>query len=324
MNTRGKRADPSTPGDDCTTTQKTPGMSAVCSYDFAVCQTVEGKEPITREKVTAWLEEYGKSWALQLEKCPTSERLHYQGRISLKVAERMSTLLPKWKAAGFDGKLTITSSTVSKLPNKMWYAIKSDSRVEGPWTSVDEKPMYEPRQIREITTLYPWQEFVMKKAAEWEPRIVNMVYDPRGCNGKSILCGKLVCSGIGWDIPPLQSFNDVMRAVMDMPKRKCYVIDVPRSLDQAKIGDFYAGIERLKDGKVFDDRNHFRMDFFDSPNVWAFTTRLPNMGLLTRDRWVFWRISDTKTLNIMSQTEVNDVQLKNNKRQKISDESDDE
>ena len=299
-------------------------MSAVCSYDFTVWYSVDGKDPIRKEAVAAWMDEHGKSWAFQLEKCPTSERLHYQCRISLKVAERITTLLPKWKAAGFDGKLTITSSTASKLPDKMWYAIKSDSRVEGPWTSVDEKPMYEPRQIREITDLYPWQAYIMNNADAWEPRQVNMVYDPRGCNGKSILCGKLTCAGLGWDIPPIQTFKDVMRIVMDLPKRRCYVIDVPRSLDQGKIGDFYAGIERLKDGKVFDDRNHYRQEFFDSPNVWVFSNKLPNMGLLTRNRWVFWRISDTKTLNMMTQAEVKETQLKNAKRQKISEESDDD
>ena len=291
-------------------------MSAVCSYDF----TVWASETSNQESVTKWLEEHGKAWAFQLEKCPSTGRLHFQCRVSLKVGERMATLLPKWKAAGFDGKLMITSSNASKLPDKMWYAIKADSRVEGPWTSVDEKPMYVPRQIREITSLYPWQAYVMQNATEWEPRLVNLVYDPKGCQGKSILCGKLMCAGLGWDIPPLQSFKDVMRAVMDLPKRRCYVIDVPRSLDQSKIGDFYAGIERLKDGKPFDDRNHFRQEFLDSPNVWVFTNRMPHMGLLTRNRWVIWRIGDTRTLNMMTHAEVNQINMDDSrKRQKMNE-----
>ena len=50
-----------------------------------------------------------------------------------------------------------TSKEVSDSGD-LFYVQKADSRIDGPWSSVDPEPSYIPRQIRMITELRHWQQ----------------------------------------------------------------------------------------------------------------------------------------------------------------------
>ena len=61
---------------------------------------------------------------------------------------------------------------------------KADSRIDGPWSSVDPEPAYIPRQIRMITELRHWQQEVADTLNIFDTRSINVIYDPKGNIGK--------------------------------------------------------------------------------------------------------------------------------------------
>nr|WAE42910.1 MAG: replication associated protein [Cressdnaviricota sp.] len=260
-------------------------MSAICVYDFTLHNETD------ENKVKDLLKEWCKKWTFQEEEGEETKRLHMQGRFSLKVAERMSGVIKKFP--GFH--LSITSK---ENHDNMFYVSKEETRKRGPWSDKD-KEIYIPRQIREIKTLYPWQEKIVNDENIWNPRTINVVIDTVGNNGKSILKTYVGVHGVGRALPFSNDFRDIMRMVMDTETKRLYIIDIPRALRKDQMYQFFAGIESLKDGYAFDDRYSFKEKYFDCPNIWIFMNIIPEREYLSKDRWRFWQISAGKTLEIL-------------------------
>lgn len=249
--------------------------NACCCWDFTLHDICD------RELVDEWLKKTCKKWCYQLEKGELTKKLHYQGRVSLKLKARMPEL---WRGIHW-------SVTSKENMDNDFYVCKEDSRVEGPWR--DDDP-YIPRQIREISELYNWQKELILLAKKWDTRTINVLVDKGSCKGKSILVGKMCCElKIARKIPPLSNYKELMCMVMCMPESKCYLIDMPRALDKSKQEEFFSALESIKDGHVWDNRYTYKEKWFDSPNVWVFTNTYPDQSLLTPDRWKLWSITET-------------------------------
>jgi len=52
--------------------------------------------------------------------------------------------------------------------------------------------------------------------------------------------------------------------------------------------EFWCAIEKLKDGIVYDDRNHFKRIRINKPIVIIFANTLPDFKCLISDRWRVW------------------------------------
>jgi len=228
-----------------------------------------------------------KKYCFQLEQ-GDSGYLHYQGRISLVKKRRLNEILKVVKPLLEKIHLSITSN--NGLENN-FYVMKNDTRIEGPWADSDEKPVYIPRQIREIKNLHPWQEKVLELSLLWDTRSINIIHDTEGNIGKSTLATYMGVNKLGKQIPYCNDYKDIMRMVMDMPTSSCYLIDMPRAICKDKLFQMYSAIETIKSGYAYDDRYHFKEKYFDCPNIWVFTNVLPDPGLLSTDRWKYWRIN---------------------------------
>lgn len=253
----------------------------VRTWDF----TAHDVAPV--EDVKALLKLHCKEWAFQLEEGNETKKQHYQGRFRLKEKLRIDGVKKLLKV---NWHLSITSE---KCTSDFDYVIKSDTRIAGPWTSQDK---YIPRQIREITCLRPWQQQIIDSASVWDTRTINVVVDPQGNRGKSILKTYAGVKGIGRALPYINDYRDIMRIVMDTPKVPLYIIDIPRAIPKEKMFQFFSGIETLKDGYAYDDRYHFREEYFDCPNIWIFVNVEPDNSVLSKDRWVFWEFNDKNEL----------------------------
>ena len=220
--------------------------------------------------------------------------IHWQGRISLIKKKRLSELVKLCKMSNFYRfHWSPTSKDVSDSGD-LFYVQKADSRIDGPWSSIDPEPAYIPRQIRMITELRHWQQEVVDNLEVFDTRSINVIYDPKGNIGKSTLSTYCGVHGLALSIPPLDSYKDIMNMVMDRPISTCYFIDMPRSLPKTKLNQFYSGIEELKNGHAWDARYHFKEKYFDSPYVWLFVNIIPDKNMLSRDRWIIWEIRDNK------------------------------
>lgn len=260
--------------------------SPVKTYDFtASCASNDQADVVSK------LIESCKMWCFQREKGASTGFEHFQGRFSLKVKARLTAVAKK-----FPGWHLSVTSKVNAGNN--FYVTKEDTRIEGPWSSEDEVTTYIPRQIREIKQLYPWQEQVIAdaEADRFDTRSINVIVDTSGNHGKSILKTWIEVKGIGCALPYANDYRDLMRAVMDRPTRRLYIVDMPRAIKKEQLFQFYSGIEDIKNGVAWDDRYHFRQKFFDCPNIWVFTNTIPDFSLLSRDRWILWHFGPSNEL----------------------------
>lgn len=236
----------------------------------------------------------GKTWIFQKEKGEKTEREHFQGMISLKTKRtkgeclRVMGTLPEHFAP--------LSNNCIKSGSEGFYQTKPDTRIDGPWSDKDFE-RYIPRQYRGLEKcLRPWQEVVWH-SSEWiENRIINVIIDPEGNNGKSTIAALMELHGRGIDLPPTNDKKELIQSLADilMEKElrtpKTLFIDIPRADKQDKLFGLYAAIEQIKKGKVIDTRYKYREWWFDSPVVWVFCNEEPQKGYVSSDRWVNWRI----------------------------------
>lgn len=262
-------------------------MDNACAvWDFtAYFEDIEAAKTIIRE--------FSKRWVFQQEKCPTSGRLHLQGKVSLLTKTRKKQVENLFKPLN-NAHVSVTA-TVNR--NDWTYVSKVASRVAGPWTDKDPAPIKIPIQYSDtmIKELRPWQQGVLDKSKVIS-RHVNLIIDFNGNIGKSTLVGYACTRKLAQNIPFCNDFRDIMRMIMDKPESNLYFIDLPRALKKDKLNQMFAGIEQIKGGYAFDDRYSFREKWFDSPEIWVFTNVQPKLKWFSADRWKFWEISDKDEL----------------------------
>lgn len=255
-----------------------PQASPVCVWDFTI-----PREAINLALLHQYIVEHCKKWSYQIERGSTGYE-HYQGRISTKEKWRLRQIVAAFKTPQIHWSITSGENR-----DNDFYTTKTEGRIEGPWRDTDAAPQYIPRQIRDVT-MRPWQQQVIDSADVFDTRHINIIHDSTGNVGKTTLKTYVRCHGIGRFIPFVNDYKDMMRIVMDCPKEKLYIIDIPRAIQKDRLFQFYAGIETLKDGYAYDDRYHFKDECFDCPVIWVFTNVMPERHLLSADRWRFWRI----------------------------------
>lgn len=251
-------------------------MSAVCCFDFTIPEN-----RVSIDGLKELLEKYCKKFVFQLEE-GSSGYLHYQGRVSLKVRNRIA---PKLEV----GEHWSITSNANK--DNDFYCTKEETRIGGPWS---DKDCYIPKQSRNIV-LYPWQKQIMNDI-EFDTRRINVIVCESGCIGKTTLATYLGCRGLARNVPILESYKDFMRFCMDVPTSGLYLIDFPRSLNKSACGSMWSAIESIKNGFCWDDRYHYREKYFDCPNIWVFSNQVPDLSMLSKDRWVLWEVVDKELI----------------------------
>lgn len=246
-----------------------------------------------------WCNEWGKAWTFQKEKGDTGYE-HYQGLISLKIrrteaaAKKIimdTSTLPEYFAPVANPNL--------KAGTEAFYVTKPETRIEGPWSDKDQ-PVYVPRHVRDMTTLYPWQQTIADSANVYDSRGIDLIVDHKGNRGKSCLTAYLRVHKIGRGIPFINDYKDLMRMVMDMPKSPLYLLDMPRAINKERLNQLWAAIETVKSGYAYDDRYTFKEADFDRPRIWVFTNEFPDMSCLSGDMWRFWEISENGQLTALA------------------------
>lgn len=262
--------------------------NAVCSWDF----TIPRKSVKDEEEVKMKLKEICKMWCFQLEKGEKTEFMHYQGRVSFKLKTRKAPLL-------FPGIHWSPTSSLNKDNN--FYVVKSETREAGPWSDKD-KEVYVPKQYRDIK-LYKWQQEIIDSRNVFNDRIIDMIYDEKGNNGKSTVASIAEIMYNAIDCPPINDCKELIQYVcnecMDNELRTpgLVFVDLPRAMNKDGLYGIYSAIEQIKKGKLVDTRYHGRKWWIDSPRIWVFSNHLPDLSLLSNDRWRIWTINkDTQQL----------------------------
>lgn len=195
--------------------------AANCVYDFRCNQDMFDSV----EEVKAWCKATSKKWTFQLEQGAETGYKHYQGRVSLIKRKRKTELLAMLRENDLKipNYLEPTSKTVATQGDLM-YVMKIDTRTDGPWSNKD-KVLYMPRQFRGLENRWkPFQQTIIDKSAEWEPRCVNIVIDAKGNLGKTALAGHMDCAGKAICLPQAEDAERLVASVCDMG---CIVLATP-------------------------------------------------------------------------------------------------
>lgn len=258
-----------------------------------------------------------KNFIFQKEKGAQTGYLHWQVRLRLRQSTRVKTVINKARYNSCRASVTTNRETEIYDSRDFQYVLKKDETfVEGPFTDRNDDSVEETvkaakdeehkpdltTQLEEFLphTLYPWQQQVMEMCLSQDFRSIKVIFDPVGHNGKSIFSEYLEWKGYAYEIPPMISMEDIMQCVMSVPGKKCYLVDMPRAMKKDKLAGFYAGLEALKNGVAYDKRHHFRKVRFNRPQIIVFTNRLPDVTLMSRDRWEIFEMQPNKTLVPMS------------------------
>ena len=73
---------------------------------------------------------------------------------------------------------------------------------------------------------------------------------------------------------------------------------MPRGMKKDRLGDFYSGIEVIKNGASYDKRYAPDKKRFNRPRIFVFTNTLPVFELMSKDRWEIWTIQEDYTYHI--------------------------
>lgn len=254
-------------------------------YDFTNYTCLDEKD------YTGWFKLNAKKWAFQEEKCPTTGRLHIQGKFSLIKKLRLETLINESKETPLQGSHFTPSHS-----KEFSYVMKQPTRTRGPWTDKIEI-LVEPNEIKN-KLLYPFQNSVKENCKDEKEliRLINVIYNPSGNIGKTFLKKYLQFHRIAVAIPPCTEAKHIMAHALAFESR-AYIIDLPRDTRVAgkrkndANGELWRGIEQLKDGNAYDLRHRPQVrDMEFSPHIWVFTNELPPIHILSNDRWNIYMV----------------------------------
>ena len=267
---------------------KTPITNQCVGYDITIAKA----DREDYNDICLALIKCSKMWVFQEEVGATGYE-HYQIRLSLKEKCRLHEAVSRWRDI-LPGHWTVTTTDVHK-GQQFNYVMKEETRVAGPWKDEDyEAPPKLTRQLREFMEkeMRLWQSKLLELINTTDDRSILVILDEIGNAGKSIMAEWLEFKGLGWELPMMNSMEDIMQCVCSLKAKKCYMVDMPRGMKKNKLAEFYAGIETLKNGCAYDKRYSFRKMRMDRPQIVVFTNKVPDTSLLTRDRWYMYRITE--------------------------------
>jgi len=240
------------------------------------------------------LREFCKKFVFQLE-CGESNYYHFQGRLSLIKKKRISTLIEF--AQQYPELAGIHWSPTCGNSSNFNYVMKKDTRVAGPWSDETVIPT-ETTQMKMFKSwsLKPWQSKLIDSTNTFCLRSIDLVFDSAGNAGKSLFSEYMEYTGAAEEVPPFRLMDDIFQWVCSRPIKPIYIVDMPRGMKKDRLGDFYSGIEIIKNGVAYDKRYSAKKIRFDRPRIIVFTNEIPNLELMSHDRWKVWTIKDENLL----------------------------
>lgn len=220
---------------------------------------------------------------------------HWQGRIITKKQYRENEILKIAREGFLKGIHWSLTSNANK--NNMDYCSKDFTRIKGPWEiSKLNKVLTKQMEWFLKQELRPWQSQLKKLIEPFDMRKIHLVYDERGNNGKSLFTEYMELEDRIYELPPYRLMDDIFQWVCSVGGQKAFAVDMPRGMKKDKLGDFYSGIEIIKNGVAFDKRYNAKKIRFTRPNIVVFTNELPVLNLMSLDRWVIWEIDEDHEL----------------------------
>jgi len=219
-------------------------------------------------------------YSAQKEKGKDAEKEHIQFAVRFEEAKSLKTMQGLFKGAHLE-------------PAKNWiaakqYCMKADTQVE---EGIVSKPPPVCRDPLEGRAYRPVQEQIIEIVkSEPDDRSIHWFFDPEGSAGKTTIA-KHICLHHSDAIYLTGKSADMKFGVMSWlnsgKKLKTVMIDLTRSVE-AFVS--YQGIEEIKNGIFYNTKYESGMVLFDNPHIIIMSNFMPEMDMLSADRWVIHAI----------------------------------
>lgn len=133
--------------------------------------------------------------------------------------------------------------------------------------------------------LYPWQNEVIERIQHQGDRKITVLIDEYGNSGKTTMAKAITARHIGAYCPAMDESKDYMAWALAHQTAKVFVLDIPKSDSRKKNADLWSAVEQMKNGYLWDKRNHWQEAWIESPGVLVITNEEPDRSLLSHDRW---------------------------------------
>lgn len=278
-------------------------MTTCCAlYDFRI-----GAANLSEDVVIKSLTRIAKHFIFQEEKGEENGYVHYQGRMSLLKKRRKCELMKDWNTLELEMPLPnyLEPTTSAEYRTKSFsYVLKELTRTRGPWSDqLIKAAKFIPVQYRGLMdNLYPYQKVIFDSAKWPHDRTINCIYCPTGNIGKSTIAALCELYGNGLDLPPVNDSEKLIATCCDICMAKGsrdvspVFMDMPRAMGKDRLFGVYTAIEQIKKGKLVDLRYSYKEWWINAPAVWVFTNQVPDIDLVSRDRWRIWTVNDVKEL----------------------------
>lgn len=270
-------------------------MSAIVGFDLTIsCENSTEDHNVIGQALNEWF----KKFVFQKE-MPEGGYRHWQIRGSLikpkRIAEAVKTIAPKlWNA-----HISPTSKGVHE-GTSFNYVMKADTRVDGPWSDEDFKVVkVMTEQLQEFVNRgieYQWHQQILDMIKTRDNRSITLIIDKQGNSCKSLFAEYLEYYDHAFELPPLRAMEDLMQFAFGFSDQKCYLVDMPRGMKKDKLADFYAGLECLKNGVLWDKRYAAKKRRMNRPHIIVFSNMEPVWDLMSLDRWRCFIMQDDKSL----------------------------
>ena len=235
-------------------------------------------------------EQLAKRYIYQFEKCPSTGSIHLQGYVNLrkKSYHTGKKLAATLSGLGLKGVTCKPASNAGKVALQS-YCMKEETRVHGPFA---DHPIYLGQDLVCMRKPRPWQEEVMN-IIKWEPddRSIYWIHDETGNVGKSKLLKYLCYKKLAKRVP-LGNATQIKTNVFAQGAHRCYCVDLPRTTGNTEsMRDLISALEEIKNGWVSSSMyGKYQELMMQPPHVFVISNDLPNLALMSMDRWKIFYI----------------------------------
>jgi len=228
----------------------------------------------TWKDIHRFLSTFCNKFAFQEEKGTTTGYPHYQIRIRTEKQYRWAELKKRFENSPLaHAHMKPTSTKASK---NFDYVIKSDTRVNGPWTessNQDELSVADLKLDIIEKSPYPWQSTV-KALIEQEPhpRRINIIIEPNGNHGKSSFIKYMHVTKRIYNVHIYDDATKMMGLVINHvkknPKTNAFTFDFNKTFSKQKEIAVYDCVESVKNGMLVDWRYDCKEMVIANPHIW--------------------------------------------------------
>jgi hypothetical protein len=242
----------------------------------------------------------GAKYIFSLERCPTSNRLHYQGHIKLATKVRPVQFAALIRPCMPGVHVSADSTIGSRNAEFYCFDINKPSFVSGPYADGSFEMPYMGEDLIRIEDFRDWQAelYNILEGVPDRSKII-WIYNARGGCGKSSFT-KWYC--FHRKVVALRAANagDLLNLVYKSKAQRVYLVDVSRSIGkQYSMDDLYQALEDIKNGRIVNTKYETGQKLFSIPHVVVFSNMRPDLEKLSGYKWSVYEVNDANTLRLI-------------------------